>query len=131
MKSRHTLPERLVASELVRRGQDFEQHCSDLPGTPDFVFRSGRLALFVNGCYWHRHFGCPRVSIPKKESARWLRTFGSIVQNDQTVIHSLRTSGWRVYVVWECEVLEDPADACAGVLRVLERRATEKLSLAG
>lgn len=124
MKSRHTLPERLVAASLSNASLIFTQHGRDLPGTPDFVFRAERVAVFVHGCYWHRHYRCARATTPSKDSFTWLRRFAKNVRHDQSVTHRLRVLGWKTYVVWECEVLLDADGASRGIAGALGDHAT-------
>lgn len=76
---------------------------------PDFVFRRVRLALFVDGCFWH---GCPRhATQPKGNAAFWRNKFASNIARDKRVNRALRRAGWRVVRIWECRLRKSP-DAC-------------------
>lgn len=108
MKSRHTLPERLLGEALASSGHHFRQHDRALPGTPDLVLDEPRLVVFVHGCFWHRHFQCARARRPRDPDFVWSRRFSETVQRDQVVLSSLRAQGWRVFVAWECEIIADP-----------------------
>lgn len=117
MRSTNTLPERLLAEALSARGLDFATHKRDLPGTPDLVFQNDRLAVFVHGCYWHRHHQCERARLPKSDTVGWLRRFADTVTHDQAVADNLRGAGWLVQVAWECEILADPDKVALDVAR--------------
>lgn len=117
MRSTNTLPERLLAEALSARGLDFTTHDRGLPGTPDLVFKNDRLAVFVHGCYWHRHHGCERARLPKTDTVGWLSRFGQTVSHDQAVANRLRKDGWLVHVAWECDVLADPGLVALDVAR--------------
>ncbi len=73
-------------------------------GKPDFVFRRERVAVFVDGCYWHRHPGCSSASNPKSRREFWLPKFASNVARDKLVMRTLKRSGWRVVRIWECQL---------------------------
>lgn len=92
---------------LHRLGRRFRIHNRDLPGSPDIANRSRKWAVFVHGCFWHRHSGCKRTTTPTRNKEFWLRKFEANVARDVKVQASLRASGYRVVVVWECET-EDP-----------------------
>src|SRR4051794_16042951 len=97
----HTGPEiraRKIAHSL---GLRFRLHRSDLPGKPDLVFPRLDLVVFVHGCYWHRHPGCPKASAPA--SPFWAAKFRSNVARDKRVQAELRAMGWKVLIIWECE----------------------------
>lgn len=84
-------------------GYRFRIHRYDLPGTPDLVFPSRRVALFVNGCFWHRHEGCRRAAVPKTRTAFWEDKFRKTLQRDRRAEADLTDLGWRIEVIWECE----------------------------
>lgn len=109
IKSRDTQPERAVRSMLHRLGYRFRLHRADLPGRPDIVLPRYKTVIFVNGCFWHRHEGCRFAYTPKTRIDFWQKKFSENVLRDQRAQVSLVTSGWKVIVVWECE-LRDQAD---------------------
>ena len=84
-------------------GFRFRLHRKDLPGKPDLVFPKHRLALFVHGCFWHRHPNCSKASIPKTRSEFWGTKFDTNIQRDERVAGQLEELGWRVETIWECE----------------------------
>lgn len=108
VKSSHTLPEMRVRSAAHSLGLRFRLHRKDLPGRPDLVFPKHRVALFVHGCFWHRHTGCPKASTPKSRRAFWLEKFERNVARDAANAATLRKMGWRVLAVWECETKDLP-----------------------
>jgi DNA mismatch endonuclease (patch repair protein) len=73
-------------------------------GKPDFIFPSQRVALFVDGCFWHRHKGCKFSYTPKSRSEFWLPKFEQNVARDRLVTRTLRQSGWQVVRIWECQL---------------------------
>jgi DNA mismatch endonuclease (patch repair protein) len=104
VKGRDTGPEKRLRSLLFRQGFRFRLHKADLPGTPDIVLPRYRTAVFVHGCFWHRHAGCRRASTPASNVAYWERKFRRTVERDAAVAAALEALGWRVVVVWECEL---------------------------
>ena len=103
VRSANTNPELLVRQAAHALGLRFRLHRSDLPGTPDLVFPRWRVAILVHGCFWHRHAGCAKASLPKTRAAFWRDKFERNVRRDQAVVRSLRELGWQVEVIWECE----------------------------
>ena len=104
VKGRDTGPEKRLRSLLFRQGFRFRLHKADLPGTPDIVLPRYRTVVFVHGCFWHRHAGCRRASTPASNVAYWERKFRRTVERDAAVAAALEALGWRVVVVWECEL---------------------------
>lgn len=105
--SKHTKPERLVRSLLHRLGYRFTVNGpknKSLPGRPDIVFPSRKIALFVHGCFWHRHPGCKTATTPKSNTAYWNAKFARNVERDRQTEAALQQKGWQVIVVWECEL---------------------------
>lgn len=109
IRSRNTAPELAVRRIAHRMGLRFRLHRKDLPGRPDLVFPIHRLAVFVHGCFWHRHEGCRRASMPKSRAATWAKKFAANVERDARQQTALRSLGWRVLVVWECEIKNEAA----------------------
>lgn len=99
-----TAPELALRRALRRRGIGYRLHASDLPGRPDVVFRGSRLAVFVHGCFWHRHRGCRLCSSPRTSSSFWERKFATNVARDRLSVERLHALGWQVGIVWECEI---------------------------
>ena len=118
VRSRDTAPEMRVRSQMHRAGYRYRLHVGDLPGKPDIVLSRYRTVIFVNGCFWHRHPGCPRASTPKTNSAFWERKFEANVARDKKVQALLRRDGWTVLVIWECQTQDSQtlADVLADTL---------------
>lgn len=104
VRSENTSPEIKVRRTLHRMGYRFRLHRRDLPGSPDVVLPKHRIALFVHGCFWHRHPGCRRATVPKKNSEFWVAKLERNTQRDEQAQRELRELGWNVVVIWECEV---------------------------
>ena len=103
IRGKHSKPELVVRRAAHRMGLRFRLHRGDLPGTPDLEFPSRKIALFVHGCFWHRHAGCSRASATKTRPEYWQAKFGRNIARDEDVRHRLVEAGWRVVVIWECE----------------------------
>ena len=104
VRSKDTKPEILVRSLLHRNGFRFRLHKKGLPGKPDIVLARHRTVIFVHGCFWHRHKGCPDSTTPKTKTAFWENKFKENTERDKRTTSALRDLGWNVIVVWECEV---------------------------
>ena len=109
VKRAHTKPEVVVRQVLHRMGLRFRLQRKDLPGTPDIVLPKHRTAIFVHGCFWHRHEDCSKATMPKTRVEFWSNKFSQNVCRDQRNVHALETTGWTVLVVWECETLDQSA----------------------
>lgn len=102
--SRDTKPELIVRSFLHANGFRFRICCKDLPGKPDIVLPKYRIAIQVRGCFWHRHKGCKITTTPKSNTAFWLDKFAKNVERDIKNDALLLESGWKVIVIWQCEI---------------------------
>jgi DNA mismatch endonuclease, patch repair protein len=102
IKSIHTRPEVAVRKYLFRKGLRF-RIAPDLPGKPDIVLPRRKVAIFVHGCFWHRH-GCKRTTSPKTNSDYWENKFKRNKLRDKNVEEQLRRGGWRCLKVWECDI---------------------------
>ena len=103
IKGKGTGPERRVRSAVHSLGYRFRVNRRDLPGSPDLVFPSRKLAIFVHGCFWHRHISCKYCYHPKSNIEFWARKFNNNVARDKRVEGELTEMGWRVETIWECE----------------------------
>jgi DNA mismatch endonuclease (patch repair protein) len=99
---KHTHPELAVRRALHRAGFRYRLHARDLPGRPDLVLPKHRAAIFVHGCFWHRHSGCRYASTPATRREFWATKFQQNVERDARTLAALQTAGWRTAVVWEC-----------------------------
>lgn len=107
IRGKETKPEIKVRSLLHRSGFRFRKHVRGLPGKPDIVLRKHNAVIFVNGCFWHQHRGCPKCKIPKSRVEFWTAKLRENVRRDQRDRLTLEHQGWRVFVVWECEVRDE------------------------
>ena len=101
--SRNTSPELRVRKAFHRAGLRYRLHARELPGRPDLAFPARRLAVFVHGCFWHRHPGCKATRTPKSRLEFWNGKFVENVERDARVREALASRGWTVLVIWECE----------------------------
>ena len=97
-----TRPEIAVRKMLWALGYRYRLHPNDVPGRPDIVFKALRKAIFVHGCFWHRHVVCLRTRTPKTRVRFWSKKFEENVARDKSTRARLARSGWRVLVIWEC-----------------------------
>jgi len=105
IRCKDTKPEIAVRKMLHAAGFRFRLHVKGLPGKPDIVLPKWKTVIFVHGCFWHRHEGCKDATTPKTRTEWWLEKFAKNVANDLKKRSALEAAGWRVIVVWECEVV--------------------------
>jgi DNA mismatch endonuclease, patch repair protein len=103
IRSRDTGPEITVRRIAHAMGLRFRLHQKRLPGTPDLVFPRWHLAIFVHGCFWHRHPDCHLAAVPKTRADFWSAKFERNVARDRRVCAALEELGWKVGIIWECE----------------------------
>jgi DNA mismatch endonuclease (patch repair protein) len=102
-----TTPELAVARFLGAHGVRFRTNVRSLPGSPDLANKSRRFAVYVHGCFWHRHSGCSRATTPKNNAEFWRTKFEQNVARDRRKEQALRDLGFEVAVVWECETRDE------------------------
>jgi DNA mismatch endonuclease (patch repair protein) len=121
IRGRDSQPELALRRVLHRLGLRYRLHAKDLPGKPDLVFPRYKAAVFVHGCFWHRHEGCKIATTPKSNTSFWLEKFEKNVTRDSRVAAQLSALGWQVFVVWECELTPSKVQATgaqlAGIIR--------------
>lgn len=110
IRCKDTKPEMKLRKRLFALGFRYRLHAK-LPGRPDLLLRKYNAAIFVHGCFWHRHERCRFASTPKTRSEFWSNKFAKNVVRDYQNKHDLLELGWRVAVVWECEINRAP-DSC-------------------
>lgn len=128
-----TKPEMRVRRALHARGLRYRLHRRDLPGTPDIVFPRAKVAVFVHGCYWHRHESCRLTTTPSTNTEFWQRKFDGNVARDRKAAQQLVERGWQVMTVWECETRK-PAQLQAVVDRIekeIRSRVTPNILVKG
>lgn len=134
VRGKNTKPELVVRRLLHGSCYKYRLHRRDLPGSPDLVLASARTAIFVHGCFWHRHEGCRRTTDPKTRSEFWQAKFERNVRRDAESQALLEASGWKVVVVWECETTK-PEVLCERLIGELgpqrTRRGAEFVRTAG
>ena len=111
VKSMGTKPEMFVRKYLHGLGYRYSLNDKKLPGKPDIVLKKYKTIIFVHGCYWHRHEGCVKASKPKKNKMFWKEKFDKNIFRDQKVQNELFMMGWKVFVLWECELNYDLIDS--------------------
>ena len=102
-----TSAELIVANVCRTLGIACRRNVRSLPGSPDLANKSRRWAIFVNGCYWHHHTGCTRATTPERNNEVWVEKFRANRRCDAAKIRQLRADGFKVALVWECEVGDD------------------------
>lgn len=104
IKAKDTKAELTVRCYLFRQGFRYRIHDTHLPGKPDIVLPKYRTVIFINGCFWHAHQGCRHFTLPKTNRPFWEQKLQRNKERDQEVLASLLQKGYRVLVVWECEL---------------------------
>jgi DNA mismatch endonuclease (patch repair protein) len=123
VKGTDTGPELAVRKALWHASLRYRLHAKALPGKPDIVFPSKRIALFVHGCFWHGHEGCSRHRIPKTRTEYWMAKIGRNQTRDANARLALEAMGWSVLVVWECEIKQPgKLDELAQTIKAAPRR---------
>ena len=104
IKGKKTKPEEVVAKYLFAQGFRYRRNVRGLPGTPDIVLKKYRIAIFVNGCFWHCHEGCKWFVFPETNAEFWKKKFDCNRERDKQNYKKLQDNGWNVIIVWECEI---------------------------
>lgn len=118
IRGKNTRPEVVVRRFLHRRGFRFRLHARELPGCPDLLLPKYKAAVHVHGCFWHQHPGCRLAYMPASNRPFWNSKLSGNADRDKRNNRALRQLGWRVFVVWECEIdREAKLDKLARALR--------------
>jgi DNA mismatch endonuclease (patch repair protein) len=125
VRSTDTKPELLVRGIAHRLGYRFRLHRKDLPGKPDLVFVGRRKIVFVHGCFWHGHNCARGARVPRTNRAYWLKKIRRNRQRHVKAESELRLLGWRVLVLWECE-LKEPAAVRGALAAFLETKRNKQ-----
>jgi len=117
---RNSKPEIAVRRLVHAMGYRYRLHRRDLPGTPDLTFVGRRKVIFVHGCFWHRH-GCKLSTTPRTNAQYWSRKFRENQERDRRVVRQLRSEGWAVLIIWQCQV-ENAVRLATRIQKFLEKR---------
>jgi DNA mismatch endonuclease, patch repair protein len=125
VSSKDTKPEKIVRSYLHRSGFRFRLHARGLPGKPDLVLAKYKTAIFVHGCFWHRHPRCKKSTTPSTRKEFWMEKFRRNVTRDKRNYKQLKEQGWQVIVIWACKLEKNKSreDALSNLVRTLNRSA--------
>jgi len=119
-RPKDTKPELLMRWALRQVGiSGYRLHWKNTPGRPDIAYPGRKIAIFVNGCYWHR---CPRcnLSLPKSNTEWWRAKFEGNKERDKRKKLALEEVGWKVFVIWECELKDNPLDCALRIKSFIE-----------
>jgi DNA mismatch endonuclease (patch repair protein) len=116
IRGRDTKPEVIVRKYLHAHGLRYRIAPKNLPGKPDIVLPKYRTVVFVHGCFWHRHPGCRYTAVPTSNAEFWKDKFDANVKRDALAQKTLRAAGWRVCIIWECQITPRKLSWLAGTL---------------
>ena len=119
IRSKNTKPELVVRKYLFTKGFRYRLHSKDLPGKPDIVLPKYRTVIFVHGCFWHGHEGCKYFVVPKTNTQWWTDKITGNNAKDKKAIKALKKDGWKVIVIWECNL--KPAKVEPTLLSLLKK----------
>lgn len=105
IRAKDTKPELLVRKYLFSKGFRYRLNVKKLPGKPDIVFTKYKTVIFINGCFWHGHEDCPKAHIPKTKTEWWKAKITRNQERDRQEYAALKQQGWRVLVIWECQLV--------------------------
>ena len=120
IRGKDTKIEVLVRSYLFSKGFRFRKNDKRYPGKPDIVLPKYKTVIFVNGCFWHMHPGCKQATIPKTRTEFWVQKLNRNVENDRKNQQALTDAGWKVIVIWECELEKDFEKTMERVIQALK-----------
>lgn len=103
IRSKDTKPEKIVRKYLFHEGFRYRKNDKRLPGKPDIVLPKYKTVIFVNGCFWHMH-NCSRARLPRSNNTYWESKIKRNVERDQQHYQQLKETGWKVLIIWECEL---------------------------
>jgi DNA mismatch endonuclease (patch repair protein) len=129
IRGKNTKPEVDLRRGLFRLGFRYRVNEKRLPGKPDIVLPKWNAAIFVHGCFWHRHPGCKYASTPATRPEFWQNKFKGNVTRDEANLSSLQDAGWRTAIVWECALRSHSDETVNSVADWLRRREQEFLEI--
>lgn len=130
IRSKNTQPELVLRRGLFSRGVRYRLHPVSLPGRPDIVIQKRKVAIMVHGCFWHAHEGCRFFRIPEGNRQFWVEKLSRNKVRDCRSVENLKSSGWRVAVVWECATRVD-AEATLDAVHEFLTGSKEFVEIAG
>jgi DNA mismatch endonuclease, patch repair protein len=104
IRAKDTLPEMIVRKFIHAHGFRYTLHNKLLPGKPDIVLPKYKTVIMVNGCFWHGHKDCKYYTVPKTNTGWWQNKIAGNIANDEKIIKALKKAGWKVIIVWGCEL---------------------------
>ena len=107
IRAKDTKPEIIVRKYLFSKGFRYRLHVKNLPGKPDIVLPRYKTVIFVNGCFWHGHEGCRYFVVPKTKTQWWLDKIAKNIQNDGVATDKLKKEGWKILIIWECQLKKE------------------------
>ncbi len=122
IRGKNTRPEIAVRSFLHRNGLRFRLHGPQLPGKPDIVLPRWNAVVFVHGCFWHGHLGCRYFKLPKTRVDFWKTKINDNSRRDSLAVDLLREAGWRVAIIWECALRDDPGHSLDELLQFIRSK---------
>ena len=123
IRSTNTKPEEIVRKFLFAKGLRYRKNVKVLSGKPDIVFPKYHTVIFVNGCFWHKHEGCSKFVWPSSNEDYWRKKISGNVLRDSVNQQKLKEQGWKVLIVWECELKKNCRDQ---TLEALYRQIIEE-----
>jgi DNA mismatch endonuclease, patch repair protein len=121
IKAKDTKPEQAVRKQLFAAGYRYRLHPKELPGKPDIVFPGRKKAIFVHGCFWHQHSDvrCPIRVVPSSNQEYWEPKLRRNITRDAENEAALRQCGWKLLIIWECELRVNAERAFAKITKFL------------
>jgi len=110
IRSKDTKPEMLVRKFLHKNGFRYRLHVKNLPGKPDIVLPKYKTVIFIHGCFWHGHEGCKKAALPTTRTEWWATKINSNIKNGDISVNSLVNTGWKVFVIWTCDLHKNKID---------------------
>jgi len=104
IRGQNTKPEELIRKFLFLKGFRYRIHDKRYPGTPDIVLPKYHTIIFVNGCFWHGHVNCKAAKLPKTNLQTWKKKILDNISRDEKNIAKLKNEGWKVIIIWQCEI---------------------------
>jgi DNA mismatch endonuclease, patch repair protein len=119
IKGENTNPEIIIRKFLFSQGYRYRIHYNKLPGKPDVVFPLKNIALFINGCFWHKH-DCNNFKWPKSNYDFWKKKITGNVKRDNKNYNAITQQGWKYFVIWECEIKSQKNELFKRIIAFLE-----------